>query len=78
MSLGVSIETYLRCCWDVQGDVVMASPGCLVVGWVNSGKKKIIIIIKILKLELVILLEYQIIKIFSEKVTLETCLKTFL
>ena len=62
----------------MQGDVVMASPGCLVVGWVNSGKKKKIIIIKILKLELVILLEYQIIKIFSEKVTLETCLKTFL
>ena len=56
----------------------MTSPGCLVVGWVNSGKKKIIIIIKILKLELVILLEYQIIKIFSEKVTLETCLKKFL
>ena len=58
----------------------MTSPGCLVVGWVNSGKKKkiIIIIIKILKLELVILLEYQFIKIFSGKVTLETCLKTFL
>ena len=46
--------------------------------YIDSGKKIIIIIIKILNLKLVILLEYQNIKIFLEKVTLQIGLKRFL
>ena len=32
-SLGVSFETYLRRCWDVQRDVVATSPRRLLAGW---------------------------------------------
>ena len=32
-SLGVSFETYLRRCWDVQRDVVTTSPRRLIAGW---------------------------------------------
>ena len=31
--LGVSFETYMRRCWDVQRDVVTTSPQRLVAGW---------------------------------------------
>ena len=34
--MGVSFETYLRRCWDVQRDVVTTSPQRLVAGWVGS------------------------------------------
>ena len=38
MSLGVWFETYLRCCWHVQRDVVTTSLWHLVVGWVWASK----------------------------------------
>ena len=36
-----SFETYLRRCWDVQRDVVTASPRHLVVGWEDDECLKI-------------------------------------
>ena len=34
--MGVSFETYLRCRWDIQRDVVTTSPQHLVAGWETS------------------------------------------
>ena len=41
-SLGVSFETYLRRCWDVQRDVLTTSPQCLATGWVASERNTVI------------------------------------
>ena len=42
-SLGVSFETYLRCRWDVQRDVVTTLPRRLFAGWGNSVSPKCIL-----------------------------------
>ena len=41
-SMGVSLETYLRRCWDVQRDVLTTSPQRLATGWVVSERNTVI------------------------------------
>ena len=44
-SLGVSFETHLRRCWDLQRDVITTSSRRLVVGWVVKNVIYLIILI---------------------------------